>query len=71
LEVLTAMLRLSIPDYVFDDICRFISENYSNNTSNSLLVAQAFCLKYQKYEKTFGLSAINKVIEDGIKCGLF
>jgi hypothetical protein len=65
------MLRLSIPDYVFDDICRFISENYSNNTSNSLLIAHAFCLKYTEYEKTVGIPAIKQVIEDGIKCGLF
>jgi hypothetical protein len=65
------MIRLSVPDYVFDDICRFISENYSSNTSNSLLIAQAFVLKYPDYGRKFGLSEINKVIENGIKCGIF
>jgi hypothetical protein len=38
---------------------------------NSLLIAQAFILKYQNHGKKCGLSAINKAIEDGIKRGLF
>jgi hypothetical protein len=65
------MIRLSVPDYVFDDICRFISENYSSNISNSLLIAQAFVLKYPDCGRKVGLSEINKIIEDGIKCGIF
>jgi hypothetical protein len=71
-EVLFAMIRLSVPDYVFDDICLFVSENYSNNMSNgSLLITQAFVLKYPDYGRKFGFSEINKAIEDGIKCGIF
>jgi hypothetical protein len=71
-EVLVVMIRLSVPDYVFDDICLFVSKNYSNNTSNSsLLITQAFILKYPDYGRKFGFSEINKAIEDGIKCGVF
>jgi hypothetical protein len=36
-----------------------------------LLVAQAFILRFPKYGREFGLSAINYAIEDGIKQGLF
>ena len=51
------MIWLSVPDYVFDDICLFVSENYSNNTSNdSLLITQAFVLKYPDYGRKFGFS---------------
>jgi hypothetical protein len=38
---------------------------------NSLLIAQEFILRYPDHGKEFGLSAINYVIEDGIKQGLF
>jgi hypothetical protein len=65
------MRRLKIPQSVFDDLCRFISKNYPNYLPNSLLIAQAFILKYSDYGKEFGLSEINYVIEDGIKHGLF
>ncbi len=65
------MPQLKIPEKVFDDLGRFISKNYPNYLPNSLLIAQAFILKYQDYGKKFGLSAINKAIEDGIKRGLF
>jgi hypothetical protein len=54
-----------------NDITTFISQTYSENLPNSLLVAQLFILKYPDYGKEFGLSAINKMIEDGIKRGLF
>ncbi len=65
------MPQLTISEPVLDDLGRFISKNYSNYLPNSLLIAQAFILKYQDYGREFGLSAINKVIEDGIMCGLF
>jgi len=65
------MPQLKISEPVLDDLGRFISKNYSNYLPNSLLIAQAFILKYQDYGREFGLSAINKVIEDGIMCGLF
>ena len=61
------MPRLIVPEYVFADIIRFISGTYHNDLPNSLLIAQAFCLKFQDYGKEFGLSAINNAVEDIIK----
>jgi hypothetical protein len=65
------MTQIILPQHVFNDLIRFISERYSNNLPNSLLVAQAFILKYPKYGKEFGLSTINYAIEDGIKQCVF
>ena len=70
-EVSATMPQLKLPENIFDDLCRFISKNYPNYLPNSLLIAQAFILKYQNHGKKCGLSAINKAIEDGIKRGLF
>ena len=71
MEVSATMLQLKIPEQVLIDLTRFISKNYQNNLPNSLLIAQAFILKYQDYGREFGLSAINYAIEDGIKRGYF
>ena len=53
------------------DLTNFIHDNYSNNLSNSLLIAQAFILSYPDHGREYGLPAINKAIEDGINEGLF
>lgn len=71
MKVSATMPQLKIPEKVFIDLSKFISKNYPNYLPNSLLIAQAFILKYQDYGKEFGLSAINYAIEDGIKHGLF
>ena len=60
-----------INEPVLNDLTSFISQTYSENLPNSLLIAQAFIIKYPEYGKKFGLSEINKMIEDGIKRGLF
>ena len=65
------MPQLKIPDAVFDDLSSFISANYSNELPNSLLIAQAFIMQYPYHGREYGLPAINKAIEDGIKQGLF
>ncbi len=65
------MPQLKIPQNVFYDLNSFISEKYTGNLPNSLLIAQEFILKHQDYGREFGLSAINKAIEDGINQGLF
>jgi len=70
-KVSILMPQLKVPKYVFYDLCRFISETYSNSLPDSLIIAQAFILKYPDYGREFGLSSINYVIEDGIKRGLF
>jgi len=65
------MSSTGIPELVWNDLISFISQTYSDSLPNSLLIAQAFILKYPDHGKEFGLSAINKMIEDGIKRGLF
>jgi hypothetical protein len=60
-----------LPDDVFDELIRFISNKYPNDLPNSLLIAQEVIIKYPEYGKEYGLSAINKAIEGGIKQGLF
>jgi hypothetical protein len=60
-----------LPDYVFDEIKRFIHANYHSKLPNSLLVAQAFILCYQEYGREFGLCVVNKAIECLISQGLF
>ena len=58
-------------EHVFNDIIRFISCKYQNPLPNSLMIAQAFILKYPDYGNEYGLPAINYAIEEGIKQGLF
>ena len=65
------MPRLKVPERVMNNLARFIYVTYPQNLPNSLLIAQAFILRFPKYGREFGLSAINYAIEDGIKQGLF
>ena len=71
MEISVTMPQLKVPEHVINDLSVFISENYSNSLPNSLLIAQAFILKYPDQGKECGLPAINYAIEDGIKKGLF
>jgi hypothetical protein len=65
------MPMLIIPKHVIDDLISFISKKYPTDLPNSLLIAQAFILKYPDHGKKYGLAAINYAIEDGINEGLF
>jgi len=65
------MSQLKVPQYVIDDLSSFISKKYPSDLPNSLLIAQEFMLKHPDYGREFGLSAINKAIEDGIDQGIF
>ncbi|BBL64766.1 hypothetical protein MmazTMA_17430 [Methanosarcina mazei] len=47
------------------------SKTYYGRLPNSLLIAQAFIMKYPDYGRGYVFSLINKVIEDGIKEGIF
>jgi hypothetical protein len=60
-----------LPESVYNDLTRFISETYSNNLPNSLLIAQAFILKYPQFGREYGLPAINYAIEDRMRQGCF
>jgi hypothetical protein len=65
------ILAKASPEHVLNDITIFISHTYSENLPNLLLIAQAFILKYPDHGREFGLSEINRVIEDGMKSGIF
>jgi len=65
------MPQLSVLDYLMDDLSGFVTKNYTLELPNSLLIAQAFILKYPEYGKEYGLPIINGAIEAGIKQGLF
>jgi hypothetical protein len=65
------MSQIIIPHSVFNDLTGFISATYSNNLPNSLLIAQAFILKYPEHGRKYGLTTINQAVEEGIRQGLF
>lgn len=65
------MSPTTTPTDVFNALSSFVSQNYSDNIPNSLLIAQAFILKYPDHGRNHGLSAINKKVEDGVKRGFF
>lgn len=53
----------TIPQRVLDDLERFISENYHKALPHSLIISQAFCLRFQDYGKLFGMPAITCAVE--------
>lgn len=65
------MPQLKSPNNLNDDLISFIFANYSKNLPNSLLIAQAFILKYPQYGKEYGLPTINRAIEDCINADLY
>jgi hypothetical protein len=64
------MVKLPLPEPIINDLISFISKTYPKDLPNSLLIAQAFILKYQNYGNEFSLSEINNAIEDIIKNNL-
>jgi hypothetical protein len=65
------MPQLKVPEHVIDDLVSFISEKYPEDLPNSLLIAQSFILKHPNHGRKYGLSIINRAVEDGMKEGLF
>lgn len=61
------MVQTLQPQPFLDDLTRFISERYPKELPNSLLIAQAFILKYPDHGRMYGLTEITRVIDDGIK----
>lgn len=57
------MSNSMVPQYVLDDINRFIHENYHYSLPHSLLIAQAFCLRFKDYGNEFGVSEITDAVE--------
>jgi hypothetical protein len=60
-----------LPKQVVDVLISFIFNEYPNKLQNSLLIAQAFILKYPVYGREYGLPIINKAVEEGIERGFF
>lgn len=61
------MPRQIVPKYVLDDINTFIRINYVNlriSLPHSLIIAQAFCLRFKEYGNNFGVSVIADAVED-------
>ena len=56
-----------LPDHVLNDLNRFIQGIYSEEPLNSLIIAQAFCMKHPDHLKDFGLNAIYDRVEHIIK----
>jgi hypothetical protein len=56
------MPYLMISQNVLYDINRFIYENYDYSVPHSLLIAQAFCLKFKGYGNEFGISEITDAV---------
>jgi hypothetical protein len=60
------MPHLIVPKYVLDDINNFIRVNYVKfniSLPHSLIIAQAFCLRFKEYGNDFGVSVIADAIE--------
>ncbi|MDQ1275716.1 MAG: hypothetical protein QG610_1291 [Euryarchaeota archaeon] len=60
------MLHTIVPKYVLDDINNFIRTNYVNfhiSLPHSLIIAQAFCLRFKEYGNDFGVSVIADAVE--------
>jgi hypothetical protein len=57
------MPLLKVPQYVIEDLEKFISETYQDNVPISLLIAQDFILKYPGHGKNYDLFIINEVVE--------
>ena len=60
------MSHLLVPKYVLDDINEFIRVNYINyhdSLPHSLIIAQAFCLRFKDYGNDFGVSVITDAVE--------
>jgi hypothetical protein len=58
------MQQVILPEYVYKDLDKFISTYYYEHLPHPLLIAQAFCLKFQEHGKKFSLATITYTVED-------
>jgi len=56
------IIHNKLPDKVFDDLTKLISENHPKNVPHSLIVAQAFIMKYPDCGKKYDLSQISHAV---------
>lgn len=66
---LFAMTQLILPEYAYNDLRKFIYTNYAEHLPHPLLIAQAFCLRFEEYGKKYDLSTITDAVEAIIKNG--
>jgi hypothetical protein len=52
-----------LPECVYNDLNNFISTYHSEQLPHPLLIAQAFCLRFQDYGKRFSLFTITDNVE--------
>jgi hypothetical protein len=62
--VLSSMTPLTLPEYVYSDLKKFISINYPTQLPHPILIAQVFCLRFKQYGEKFDLSTITDAVED-------
>ena len=57
------MPQLILPEYVLDDLSRFISRYNSNSLPHPLLIAQAFLLMFPDHGNKYDLPIITTAVE--------
>jgi hypothetical protein len=57
------MQQMTLPECVYGDLNNFISTYYSEHLPHPLLIAQAFCLRFQEHGKKYSLSTITDNVE--------
>jgi hypothetical protein len=58
---------MKYPDQMMDDLREFIDKNYRGGLPHSLLIAEAFMLRYPDYGNQYGLTEIHAAVESLIK----
>jgi hypothetical protein len=57
------MQQVTIPECVYSDLNTFISTYYSKYLPHPLLIAQAFCLRFQEYGQKYSLHEVTDTVE--------
>ena len=57
------MQQVPLPESVYSDLNIFISTYHSKHLPHPLLIAQAFCLRFQEHGKKFSLLSITDTVE--------
>lgn len=60
-----------LPERVYSDLNQFISAYYSKHLLHPLLIAQAFCLRFQDHGRKYSLPVVTDAVEDIINNNRF
>jgi hypothetical protein len=58
------MQQLMLPECVYSDLNKFISNYYCKHLPHPLLIAQEFCLRYPEHGEKFSLSTIANSVDN-------